>query len=194
MDPPDEALPKEVQEAKALFSEALNKVKEARLARESAATEAFQLYVNLLSDEKVQIWNKTVEEQCNSEHFVDVFGREHSQKRGKTKEAFDECVMLHLQTVFKYDAAERMLHYISNVLKKPKKLSVRQVFQRVEELNNTLDHLPCIFYSPKATPNVEPVKAFTDCQLANHLYRMVPEVWQAEYEKTKPLPTQFALC
>ena len=35
---------------------------------------------------------------------------------------------------------------------------------------------------------MESIKVFTDCQLANHLYRMVPEVWQAEYEKTKPLP------
>jgi len=136
----------------------------------------------------VAVWDKIVSEQTASETYTDVYGTEHTSKRGKTREAFEECVILHLQTVFKYDAAERELHYISNVLKKPKRLSVRQLFQRVEELNATLDYLPCIYYSPKANANSEPVRSFSDCVLANHLYRMVPEAWQAEYEKTKTLP------
>ncbi len=64
-----------------------------------------------------------------------------------------DCVTLQLQTVFAEDAAERERYYISNVLKKPQRVSVRYFFQRLEQLNGYLLHLPSSYNSQRATAN-----------------------------------------
>jgi hypothetical protein len=50
--------------------------------------------------------------------------------------------MFHLLTVFPNNAAEQERYYITNVLKKPQRVSIRQFVQRVEQLNSYIAQLP----------------------------------------------------
>ena len=88
----------------------------------------------------------------------------------------------HLLNVFQTDAAERQCFYISNVLKKPQRVPVRYFFQRVEQLNGYLLHLPCLYHSPRATAATISVVPFDDTELANLLLPMCPEAWQNQYD------------
>ena len=62
-----------------------------------------------------------------------------------------ECVMFHLLQVFKADAGETLKYYITNMLRKPNRVPIRQFLVRVEQLNSYLENLPCLYYSSNAT-------------------------------------------
>jgi hypothetical protein len=83
--------------------------------------------------------------------------------------------MFHLLTMFPNNAAEQEMYYITNVLKKPKRISVCQFVQHVEQLNSFIAQLPCWFHSPSAKPNTTPVYVpFTEADLPSHVLQMCP--------------------
>jgi hypothetical protein len=63
-------------------------------------------------------------------------------------ELFNDCVMFHLLTVFPINAAEQEKYYITNVLKKPQLVNVRQFVCQVEQLNAYIAQMPC-FLQPQ---------------------------------------------
>jgi hypothetical protein len=69
--------------------------------------------------------------------------------------------------MFPNDATEQQRYYISNMLKKPQRVQVRYFFQRVEQFNSYLLHLPCLHDSPRANPATKPVQGFNEAELAN---------------------------
>jgi hypothetical protein len=71
------------------------------------------------------------------------------------------------------------------VLKKPQQVPVRYFFQRVEQLNNYLSHLPCTYDSPRVTAATKPVQSFDEAELANLLLCMYPKSWQDQYNLTQ---------
>ena len=85
-----------------------------------------------------------------------------------------ECIQLHLQSIFRHDAAETLRFYISNGLKKPNRVPIRDFVQRVECLNGYLTLLPCLYYSSKAAKSTKMVGPFDDPDLASHILGMVP--------------------
>ena len=95
-----------------------------------------------------------------------------------------DCVTFHLLTVFQSDAAETQHFYISNGLKKPNRVPIRQFVQRIQQLNGYLDLLPCFFYSECATKLTKVVQAFDNADLASHILQMVPRNWKDQYELT----------
>ncbi len=95
-----------------------------------------------------------------------------------------DCVTFHLLPVFRSDVAETQRFYISNGLKKPNRVPIRQFVQRVQQLNGYLNLLPCLFYSKQATKLTKAVQAFDDVDLASHILRMVPRQWQDQYKLT----------
>ena len=99
--------------------------------------------------------------------------------------SFMDCVMLHLQTVFADDAAEQEHYFISNVLKKPQCVPVRYFFQRLEQLNSYLSHLPSMKDSPQATANTRKITAYDEAELACLALRMCRETWQDQYNLTQ---------
>jgi hypothetical protein len=101
--------------------------------------------------------------------------------RTKTYKSFLDCTKHHLLTVFREDAAEQLKFYISNVLKKPQRVTVRMFFTRVEQLNSNVLLLPCLHNSPRATLATKPVIPFDEAELANLLLRMCPDSWQNQY-------------
>ena len=156
--------------------------KAAEKERVEAAEGFFSLYANLLSVEARVAWDKIVSRQINTSPWTDLKGREHRELRTKTYKSFMDCTKHHLLTVFNFDAAEQQKFYISNLLKKPQRVSVRAFFTRVEQLNAYVALLPSLYYSPRATQATKPVTPFDEAELANLLLRMCPESWQSQYD------------
>jgi hypothetical protein len=64
--------------------------------------------------------------------------------------------MFRLLTAFPINAAEQEKYYVTNVLKKPQRVNVRQFVRRVEQLNAYIAQMPCFYYSPHANANTKP--------------------------------------
>ena len=130
-------------------------------------------------------WEKIVEQHIDKSPWTDLKGKKRIKVLGKSEKAFRLCVTRHLLTVFEEDAAERQKYYISNIIKKPQRVTVRAFFTRVEQLNSYIKLLPSVFYSPKATEFTKPAEPFDEAELAVMLLRMCPESWQNQYELTQ---------
>ena len=101
-------------------------------------------------------WAKIFKEQIDTAPFTDIYGVQHQEKRHRSWNSFMECVQLHLQSIFRYDAAEMLRFYISNGLKKPNRVPIRDFLQRVECLNGYLTLLPCLYHCKPKTRVVLP--------------------------------------
>ena len=99
---------------------------------------------------------------------------------------------MHLQTVFRMGAAEVQRFYISNGLKKPIRVPIRDFVQRIRCLKGYLHLLPCVYYLNKANKSTKVVGSFDDMDLASHILRMVPRNWQDQYELSGALVPQSA--
>ncbi len=95
----------------------------------------FQFYANLLSLVAKYTWNKIIREQTEADPYKDLKGVSRKSPRGLLHESFNECIMFHLLTVFPNNAAEQEKYYLSNVLKKPQRVGIRQSVQHLEQLN-----------------------------------------------------------
>ena len=94
-------------------------------------------------------------------------------------ESFNECVMFHLLTVFPNNAAEQVKYYLSIVLKKPQRVGICQIVQRVEQLNAYVAQLPCWYYSPGYYAGMMQTNVlFTKADLASHVLWMCRHRWQ----------------
>jgi hypothetical protein len=94
--------------------------------------------------------------------------------------------MFHLLTAFPINAAEQEKYYISNILKKPQHVNMRQFVCRVEQLHAYISQMPCFYYSPNANPSTKPKNfPFTEAELGAHVLRMCPIQWQDQYNMNK---------
>jgi hypothetical protein len=95
---------------------------------------------------------------------------------------FNNCVMFHLLAAFPINAAEQEKYYISNVLKKPQRINIRQFVWCVEQLNAYIAQMPCIYYSPNANASTKLENVpFTEAELGAHVLCMCPIQWQDQY-------------
>ena len=182
--------------ARTAYEKAKQAVEAAKLAVTTEGAKAFELYGNLLSDEARQPWEKVILARTTKCPWEDVFGVTHDETPTKTWDSFMECVTLHLQQVFRHDAGEALKYYITNTLRKPNRIPIRQFLVRVEQLNSYLETLPCLHYSPSANQATKQVLPLEDADLATHLLRMCPAKWQTQYdltEKTTPVNTRALL-
>ncbi len=146
----------------------------------------FQLYANLLSVNARYAWNKIVQEQTEADPYQDLQVLSQKGPRGMSRKSFEDCVMFHLLTVFPNNAAEQERYYITNVLKKPQRVSIHQFVQRVEQLNSYILQLPCWYYSPSVKVKTVPMNvSFAETNLASHILRMCPYSWQDQYNLHK---------
>jgi hypothetical protein len=154
-------------------------VENAGAKAESAAKDMFQFYANLLSVDAKHVWNKIVQDQMQSNPYMDLQGVSKKGPRGLSHKAIDDCVMVHLLTVLPDNMAEQERYYLTNMLKKPQCVSMHQFVQHVEQLNSYIAQLPCWFYSTSVKPTTIPVNVpFTKADLASHVLRMCPLTWQ----------------
>ena len=110
--------------------------------------------------------------KCSSP-WEDVKGVTHLETPTRTWDSFNECIAFHLLRVFHHDAGEALKYYITNTLKKPNRVLIRQFFVQVEQLNSYLKTLPCLFNSPKANQATKKVLPLDDADLATHLLHIV---------------------
>jgi len=52
--------------------------------------------------------------QIYSEAWMDLYGIDHPKKHAELWASFMECIIFHLQTMFRHDVAEMQRFYISN--------------------------------------------------------------------------------
>jgi hypothetical protein len=77
-------------------------------------------------------------------------------------------------------------YYISNILKKPQRVNVRQFVHHVEQLNAYIAQMPCFYYSPNANASTKPENVpVTKAQLGAHVLCMCPLQWQDRYNMNK---------
>eukprot|EP00804_Cyclotella_cryptica_P004470 CCRYP_006868-RA/>CCRYP_006868-RA protein AED:0.63 eAED:1.00 QI:0/-1/0/1/-1/1/1/0/139 len=133
----------------------------------------FKLYGKLLSNKFRQPWEKIIKAQVTCAPWEDINGVPHTETPTKTWDLFH----FHLLQVFHHDTGEALKYYITNTLKKPNRISIRQFLVRVEQLNSYLETLTCLYYSPKANQATKRVLLFDDANLATHLLRMCPAKW-----------------
>jgi len=91
---------------------------------------------------------------------------------------------------------EALKYYITNTLRKPNQLPIRQFVVQVEQLNSYLKTLQCLYYSPSVNQDTKQVLPLDDANLATHLLGMCPAKWQTQYnltEKTTPVNTRALL-
>ncbi len=101
----------------------------------AAASKMFTFYSNLLSPVSTYAWNKILSKQTESDLYINLQGDSLGGPRGIPCELFNNCIMFHLLTSFPINVAEQEKYYISNVLKKPQRINVRQFVRHVEQLN-----------------------------------------------------------
>ena len=90
-----------------------------------------------------------------------------------------KCVMIHLLTVFCNDVTKAQRYEISNGLKKPNRVPIWQFMQCIQQLNDYLELLPCLYQSNRATPVTKKVGPIDDANPADHILCMCPGTWQA---------------
>jgi hypothetical protein len=170
----------------ALQAELLSEIKQAQAVAdktkakgEQAAADMFQLYTNLLSVNAKYVWNEIVHEQTASDLYIDLQSCSKKGPRGLLCKSFNECMLFHILTMFSNNAAEQEWYYITNVLKKPQRVSICQFVQHVEQLNSYTAQLPCWYYSLKrANLSSITIKVlFAEADLASHVLWMCPHTW-----------------
>ncbi len=181
-----QAAPVTTDQMKADFSVDLEKAIQglcsAKGAMTAAASKMFAFYSNLLSPESKYAWNKIVSEQMESNPYVNLQGDVKQGPKGMLHQSFLNCVRFHLLTAFPINAAEQEKYYITNVLKKPQRVTVRQFVRQVEQLNAYIAQMPCFYYSPNANAGTKPENIpFTEAELGAHVLRMCPLAWQDQY-------------
>jgi hypothetical protein len=94
--------------------------------------------------------------------------------------------MFHLLTAFPINLTEQEKYYISNVLKKPQRINVRQYVWRVDQLNAYIAQMLCFYYSPNANASTKQKNIpFTEAELGAHVLRMCPLQCQDQYNMNK---------
>ncbi len=171
---------------KAGFLDDLEKAKQAQStakgAMTAAASKMFLFYSNLLSSESKYSWNKIVGKQTESDPYVNLQGDSLEGPKGMACESFNDCIMFHLLTAFPINAAEQEKYFISNVIKKPQRINVRQFVWHVEQLNAYIAQMPCFYYSSNVNANTKPESVpFTEAELGAHVLYMCPLPWQDQY-------------
>ncbi len=143
---------------KAGFQADLEKAKQTQETAKGAMTAAanlmFTFYSNLLSPKSKYAWNKIVVKQTEGDPYVNLQGISLEGPRGMSCKSFNNCIMFHLLTAFPINADEQEKYYISNVLKKPQRVNVRQFAHHVEQLNAYIAQMPCFYYSPNANASM----------------------------------------
>eukprot|EP00804_Cyclotella_cryptica_P023910 CCRYP_010028-RA/>CCRYP_010028-RA protein AED:0.35 eAED:0.68 QI:0/0/0/1/0/0/6/0/715 len=164
-------------EAKALYNKALKALEAVKLAVTTAGAKPSELYGNLLSDEAHQPWEKIIKAQVTRAPWEDIKGVTHMETPTKIWDTFHERVTFHPLQVFRHDGGEALKYYTTNTLKKPNRVSIRQFFVQVEQLNSYLETLPCLYNSPKANQATKKILPLDDADLATHLLSMCPAKW-----------------
>jgi hypothetical protein len=97
-----------------------------------------------------------------------------------------DCIKLHKKlTIFPVDAAEKHCYYMTQMVKKPQRATVRQYMAHMGILNNYLSFLPMVFNSSKVIVGTKKGNVpFDEADLAGIILNSVPVSWVNQYNMT----------
>ena len=72
-------------------------------------------------------------------------------------DSFQESITFHMLMVFRNDATKAQRYYISNCIKKPNQVPIRQFVQCMQQLIDYFKLLPCLYQSNQATKTTKKV-------------------------------------
>jgi hypothetical protein len=120
----DASAPELGNEYQAVYDKASFAKETTKNKHKAAAIKMFQFYANLLSLNAKYLWNKIVREQTEADLFKDLQGMSRKGPRRLTRASFNDCIIIHLLTVFPNNTAEQEKYYLSNMLKKPQRVGI----------------------------------------------------------------------
>jgi hypothetical protein len=168
------------------LDKAMKAIEDAKGAMTAAASQIFMFYSNLLSPKSKYLWNKIISKQMESDPFMYLQGVQLEGPRGISCKPSTNCMMFHLLTAFPINATEQEMYYITNVLKKPQRISVHQFVRHVEQLNAYIAQMPCFYYCPNANTSTKPENVLlTEAELGSNVLHMHPIQWRDQYNMNK---------
>jgi hypothetical protein len=177
------ALEKKTAAATAVDAAKLD-LEQAEEDRSKAAEKPFEFYWSNLSQSEQASWEKIVTQLTVNAPHTDIFGKKREDAGGKTKKAFFDCVQMHLQSRFVFNAAELQKFYVLCGLKKSPKVTVHQFCERIQVLNDAISWLPMKHYSPHATELTPVCEKFSDADIIANIMHAMPESWQNDLLKS----------
>jgi hypothetical protein len=108
----------------------------AKVAENTLACLAYDLFCKLLRDEPKIQWDRIVTEMHTKTSWEDITGAKHNGLRGKLHQSLMDCIEFHKLTVFTVNAAERLKYYLMCSVKKP--------INKQNKINKQLNKLPLI--------------------------------------------------
>ena len=174
---------KKAAAAKAV-ADAESLVEDAQKKFAAAAEKPFEFYGSNLSQGEQTSWDKIVKQLTESAPHTDIFGKEQLEAGGKSKDTFYDCIQLHLQSRFAFNAAECQRFYVQVGIKKSARVTVRQFYDRIHALNDAIDWLPMKYYSPQATEKTPKCAKYDDLDMVPNIMRALPESWQNDLLKS----------
>jgi hypothetical protein len=162
-------------DAKQAYQAAQAELETAQESRKDVAEKPFDFYGSNLSTTEHTSWGKIVTGFTDGSPYTDIFGKVKEVSPGKTRTSFMDCIQMHLQTHFAYNAAENQRLYVMCGLKKSPKVTMRQFCERVATLNDSIDFLPMCFYSPKATQHTIKIEKYDDMTMVGNIMHTLLE-------------------
>ena len=156
-------------------------VAEAKEEVTAAMAVIFSTTSNFFRGEGKTPWDKIVTEQTERDPWTDLRGAEQSGVRGKTWQAWQDCYILMLKTVFANNAAEQQKFYLTCLRYCPK-MRVRAFLQRFTTLAGYVKELPGVIHSRDATDNTKVVAPYEDNELATIMLHSFPVKWKTQYD------------
>jgi hypothetical protein len=178
-----EALEKKTAASTAVDAAKLE-LEQAEEDRSKAAEQPFEFYGSNLSQSEQASWEKIVTNLTVDAPHTDIVGKKREEAGGKTKETFYDCVQMHLQSRFVFNAAELQKFYVLCGLRKSPRVTVRQFHDRIHVLNDAIEWLPMKYYSPQATEQTTKCEKFSDSDMVANVMRAMPESWQNDLLKS----------
>ncbi len=114
--------------------------------------------------------------------WVGINDKSNKGIRVKSWISFMDCIELHKLTIFPADTAERQCYYMQQMIKKPRRVTVRQFVSCMGVLNDYLAYLPTVFDSLMAVAGTKKMNVpFNEADLAGIVLNLVPSSWVNQY-------------
>ncbi len=121
------------------YKEILKAKKVCAVAKTQKAFEIFRLFI--VGDLQTQ-WDSIVHEMHTKDPWIGVNGSSNKGPRTCSWLSFLDCIELHKLTIFPVDAAEKKRYYMTQMVKKPQRATVRQYMACMGISNDYLTHSP----------------------------------------------------
>jgi hypothetical protein len=157
-------------------------MKSVTVAEAQKAYEVFHCFV--VGNLRTQ-WDRIVHKMHTKDPWIGMNGSSNKGPHIHSWLSFQDCIKLHKFTVFPVNATEKQHFYMTQMVKKPQQVTVRQYMARIGILNDYLTFLPTVFNSSMAVEGTKKGNMpFDEADLARIILISVPVSWMNQYNMT----------